>query len=139
MTFFFFMNNIGYIFIVRRLGKQSKLILSRSDSISNLELNLRIHGPCGPDAHAGADLQAFLFFCFKSILFSAHKLILLIYGDNKWLIRRLGYYWPTILEDCFKYYKGCQACQRFGKIQIVPASMMNPTSNRGHSEIVEWT
>ena len=35
------MNNIGYIFIVRRLGKQSKLILSRSDSISNLELNLR--------------------------------------------------------------------------------------------------
>src|SRR6185437_6444170 len=31
-----------------------------------------------------------------------------------------------MLEDCFKYYKGCQACQRFGKIQIVPASMMNP-------------
>ena len=36
-----FMNNKGYIFIVRRLGKQSKLILSRLDSISNLELNLR--------------------------------------------------------------------------------------------------
>ena len=53
-----FMNNIGYIFIVRRLGKQSKLILSRSDSISNLKLNLKIHGPCGPNAHAGADLQA---------------------------------------------------------------------------------
>jgi hypothetical protein len=31
-----------------------------------------------------------------------------------------------MLEDCFKYYKGCQACQRFGKIQIVPASVMNP-------------
>jgi hypothetical protein len=75
-------NNKGYIFIVRRLGKQSKLILSRSDSISNLELNLRIHGPCGPDAHAGADLQVFLVFCFKSILISAHKLTLLIYGDN---------------------------------------------------------
>ena len=44
----------------------------------------------------------------------------------KWLIRRSGYYWPTMLEDCFKYYKGCQACQRFGKIQIVPASVMNP-------------
>jgi hypothetical protein len=28
----------------------------------------------------------------------------------KWLIRRSGYYWPTMLEDCFKYYKGCQAC-----------------------------
>ena len=35
-----FMNNIGYIFIVRRLGKQSKLILSRSDYISNLKLIL---------------------------------------------------------------------------------------------------
>ena len=77
-----FMNNKWYIFIVRRLGKQSKLILSRLDSISNLELNLKIHGPCGPDAHAGADLQAFLIFCFKSILISAHKLTLLIYGDN---------------------------------------------------------
>ena len=37
----FFTNIIRYIFIVRRLGKQSKLILSRSDSISSLELNLR--------------------------------------------------------------------------------------------------
>ena len=25
----------------------------------------------------------------------------------KWLIRRSGYYWPTMLENCFKYYKGC--------------------------------
>jgi hypothetical protein len=49
---------------------------------------------------------------------SAHKL--------KWLIRRSEYYWPTMLEDCFKYYKGCQACQRFRKIQMVPASVMNP-------------
>ena len=77
-----FTNNKGYIFIVRRLGKQSKLILSRLDSISNLKLNLRIHGQCGPDAHAGADLQAFLIFRFKPILISAHKLTLLIYGDN---------------------------------------------------------
>jgi len=23
----------------------------------------------------------------------------------KWIIRRNGYYWPTILEDCFKYFK----------------------------------
>ena len=26
----------------------------------------------------------------------------------KWMIRRNGYYWLTILEDCFKYFKGCQ-------------------------------
>jgi len=28
----------------------------------------------------------------------------------KWTIRRNGYYWLTILEDCFKYFKGCQGC-----------------------------
>jgi hypothetical protein len=44
----------------------------------------------------------------------------------KWLIRQSGYYWPTMLEDCFKYYKGCQACQRFRNIQMVSASVMNP-------------
>jgi hypothetical protein len=31
-----------------------------------------------------------------------------------------------MLEDCFKYYKGYQACQSFGKIQMVPALVMNP-------------
>jgi hypothetical protein len=31
-----------------------------------------------------------------------------------------------MLEDCFKYYKGCQAYQKFGRTQIVPASAMNP-------------
>jgi hypothetical protein len=49
---------------------------------------------------------------------SAHKM--------KWLIRRSGYYWPTMLEDSFKYYKGCQACLRFKKIQMVSASVINP-------------
>jgi hypothetical protein len=49
---------------------------------------------------------------------SAHKM--------KWLIRRSGYYWPTMLEDSFKYYMGCQECQRFRKIQMVPTSVMNP-------------
>ena len=43
----------------------------------------------------------------------------------KWMIRRNGYYWPTILEDCFKYFKGCQGCQKFGNIQRAPASAMN--------------
>jgi len=44
----------------------------------------------------------------------------------KWMIRRNGYYWPTILEDCFKYFKGCQGCQKFGNVQRAPASAMNP-------------
>ena len=92
-----FMNNEGYIFIVRRLGKQSKLILSRLDSISNLKLNLRIHGQCGPDAHTGADLQAFLIFCFKPILISAHKLTLLIYGDNKFIHTICSRNWLSVV------------------------------------------
>jgi ribonuclease HI len=28
----------------------------------------------------------------------------------KWVIRHTGCYWPTMLEDCFEYYKGCQDC-----------------------------
>jgi hypothetical protein len=44
----------------------------------------------------------------------------------KWMIRNNNYYWPMILADCFKYYKGCQECQKFGCIQRVPASAMNP-------------
>jgi ribonuclease HI len=34
----------------------------------------------------------------------------------KWIVRQAGCFWPTILEDCFEYYKGCQDCQRFGNI-----------------------
>lgn len=44
----------------------------------------------------------------------------------KWLIRRSEYFWPTMLEDCFGYHKGCQECQKFGDIQRSPASAMNP-------------
>ena len=43
----------------------------------------------------------------------------------KWIIRRTGYFWPTILEDCFEYYKGCQDCQCFGNVQKSPASVTN--------------
>jgi len=44
----------------------------------------------------------------------------------KWMIRRNVYYWPTILEDCFKYFKGCQGCQQIDNIQRAPALAMNP-------------
>ena len=55
----------------------------------------------------------------------------------KWIIRRTGYFWPTILEDCFEYYKGCQDCQRFGNIQKSPASAMNPITSHGRFEVGE--
>ena len=44
----------------------------------------------------------------------------------KWKIRRTDYFWLTMLEDCFEYYKGCQNCQRFDNIQRALASAMNP-------------
>jgi hypothetical protein len=35
----------------------------------------------------------------------------------KWLLRRSGFYWPTMMDDRVKYQKGCEACQRFRNIQ----------------------
>ena len=68
-----FTNIIGYIFIVRRLGKQSKPTCpNRTLSLTQTELNLKIHGPHGPNTHAGADSQAFFNSCFKPNLLVAH-------------------------------------------------------------------
>jgi hypothetical protein len=44
----------------------------------------------------------------------------------KWLLHRAGFYWPTMLNDCFRYYKGCKSCQKFGDVQLAPASMLHP-------------
>jgi hypothetical protein len=44
----------------------------------------------------------------------------------KWLLRRVGLYWPTMVEDCIKYQNGCDACQQFGNLQLAPASVLNP-------------
>jgi hypothetical protein len=39
---------------------------------------------------------------------SAHKM--------NWLLLRAGFYWPTMMDDCIKYQRRCEACQRFGNI-----------------------
>nr|CAD1834502.1 unnamed protein product [Ananas comosus var. bracteatus] len=39
-------------------------------------------------------------------------------------IRHLGYYWPTMHQDCIEYAKGCQDCQFHGSVQRVPAFEM---------------
>jgi hypothetical protein len=44
----------------------------------------------------------------------------------KWLLRTADFYWPTMMADCFCYYKGCEECQKFGNIQLVPAAMLHP-------------
>jgi hypothetical protein len=41
------------------------------------------------------------------------------------LLWRSEFYWPTMMDDCVKYQKGCEACQRFRNIQLAPAGVMN--------------
>ncbi|XP_024195581.1 uncharacterized protein LOC112198681 [Rosa chinensis] len=35
----------------------------------------------------------------------------------RWLLRRHGYYWPSILKDCIAFTKGCADCQAHGPVQ----------------------
>jgi hypothetical protein len=44
----------------------------------------------------------------------------------KWTLKRAGLYWPVMVEDCIQYKRGCEACQRFGDVQIVPDNMLHP-------------
>jgi hypothetical protein len=45
--------------------------------------------------------------------------------EMNWLLRRVGFYWPTMMDDCIKYQKGCKVCQRFRNIQLAHVSVMN--------------
>lgn len=76
-----------------------------------------------------------------------------------WLIKRYGYFWPTLVQDCIAHAKHCQECQRHGPIQRVPATpmqvivkpwpfrlwamdvigMIYPPSSRGHRYILVAT
>jgi hypothetical protein len=49
---------------------------------------------------------------------SAHKM--------KWLLHRARFYWPTMLNDCFRYYKGSESCQKFKDVQLTPTAMLHP-------------
>ncbi|XP_050233299.1 uncharacterized protein LOC126681790 [Mercurialis annua] len=49
----------------------------------------------------------------------------------KWLIHKYGFYLPKIEQDCIRYAKGCEACQKCGPIQHVPAEEL-------HSIIKPW-
>jgi hypothetical protein len=44
----------------------------------------------------------------------------------KWMLRGASLFRPTMVDDCFIYFKGCEACQKFGDIQSAPASMLHP-------------
>ncbi|XP_050233281.1 uncharacterized protein LOC126681773 [Mercurialis annua] len=49
----------------------------------------------------------------------------------RWLIHKYGFYWPKMELDCIRYAKGCEACQKAGPIQHVPAEEL-------HSIIKPW-
>jgi hypothetical protein len=44
----------------------------------------------------------------------------------KWLLSRSGFYYPTIINDCFRYYKGYKSCQKYEDVQLTPAAMLHP-------------
>jgi hypothetical protein len=44
----------------------------------------------------------------------------------KWLLRHIGFYWLTMINDYFRYYKGCKSCQKFRDVQLAPAAMLHP-------------
>jgi hypothetical protein len=44
----------------------------------------------------------------------------------RWVLKRAGLYWPTMLDDCIRYKKGCMACQHFGDVQLAPVSLLHP-------------
>jgi hypothetical protein len=31
-----------------------------------------------------------------------------------------------VLNDCFRYYKDCESCQKFGDVQLAPVAMLHP-------------
>jgi hypothetical protein len=31
-----------------------------------------------------------------------------------------------MINDCFRYYKGCESCQKLGDVQLTPAPMLHP-------------
>jgi hypothetical protein len=55
-----------------------------------------------------------------------------IYGTHqsapkmKWLLHRAEFYRLTMINDCFRYYKGCESCQKFGDVQLAHAAMLHP-------------
>ncbi|VFQ94331.1 unnamed protein product [Cuscuta campestris] len=42
----------------------------------------------------------------------------------------LGYYWPTIVQDCERYVQKCRTCQVFYKYPGRPATYYHPVSNK---------
>ncbi|XP_027179010.1 uncharacterized protein LOC113777974 [Coffea eugenioides] len=42
-------------------------------------------------------------------------------------IKRMGYYWPTMVKDCIDFVRRCQACQFYGNFIRQPPEPLHPT------------
>ncbi|KAL0362108.1 UNVERIFIED_CONTAM: hypothetical protein Scaly_1166000 [Sesamum calycinum] len=42
-------------------------------------------------------------------------------------IKRMGYYWPTMVKDCIDYARRCQACQFHANLIYQPPEPLHPT------------
>ncbi|KAL0325007.1 UNVERIFIED_CONTAM: hypothetical protein Sradi_5070000 [Sesamum radiatum] len=42
-------------------------------------------------------------------------------------IKRMGYYWPTMVKDCIDYARRCQACQFHANLIHQPPEPLHPT------------
>ncbi|XP_051141299.1 uncharacterized protein LOC127258492 [Andrographis paniculata] len=40
--------------------------------------------------------------------------------NMRWAIHRMGFYWPKIFDDCIRFAKGCQECQKHGPLHHLP-------------------
>ncbi|CAL8119167.1 unnamed protein product [Prunus armeniaca] len=66
---------------------------------------------------------------YMKVMGETHEGICGAHQDERkmcWLIRRYGYFWPSMMKGCIKYSKGCEACQMYVPIQQSPSIPMNP-------------
>ncbi|XP_050233340.1 uncharacterized protein LOC126681828 [Mercurialis annua] len=49
----------------------------------------------------------------------------------RWLIHKYAFYWLKMEQDCIRYSRGCEACQKCGPVQHVPTETL-------HSIIKPW-
>jgi hypothetical protein len=47
-------------------------------------------------------------------------------AEDEMALEKGWIYWPTMIADCFQYYKGCEECKKIGNIQMVPGATLHP-------------
>jgi hypothetical protein len=56
----------------------------------------------------------------------------------KWLLRRACFYWPTMIANCFGYYRGCKSVRSMERFSRCVVHCFIRLSSLGHSEAGDW-